>query len=54
VKIENFEKKIQGRVKILGRSIKQHGTFSGGKLLAGSKNEHVMYVGVHFQPLDIL
>jgi hypothetical protein len=27
VKIKNFEKKIHGRVKILGWSKKQHGTF---------------------------
>jgi hypothetical protein len=38
VKNENFEKKIYGRVKILSWSKKQHGTFSGGKLLADSKN----------------
>jgi hypothetical protein len=38
VKIENFEKKMYGRVKILGWSKKHHGTFSGGKLLADSKN----------------
>jgi hypothetical protein len=41
VKIENFEKNIHGRVKILGWSRKQLGTFSGGKLLADSKNVHV-------------
>jgi hypothetical protein len=40
---ENFEK-IPGRVKILGWSKKQHGTFSGGKLLAVSKRGHVLYV----------
>jgi hypothetical protein len=34
MKIENFEKKIHGTVKILGWS----------KLLADSKNEHVLYV----------
>jgi hypothetical protein len=44
VKIENFEKKIHGRFKILGWSKKQHGTFSGSKLLADSKNVHVLYV----------
>jgi hypothetical protein len=44
VKIENFEKKIHGRVKILGCSKRQHGTFSGRKLLADSKNVHVLYV----------
>jgi hypothetical protein len=44
VKIENFEKKIHGRFKILGWSKKQHGTFSGSKLLADFKNVHVLYV----------
>jgi hypothetical protein len=44
LKIGNFEKIIHGRVKILGWSKKQHGTFSGGKLLADSKNVHVLYV----------
>jgi hypothetical protein len=44
VKIENFEKKIHGTVKILGSSKKQHGTFSSSKLLADSKNVHVLYV----------
>jgi hypothetical protein len=44
VKIENFEKKIHGRVKILGWYKKQHGTYSGRKLLADSKNVHVLYV----------
>jgi hypothetical protein len=44
VKIENFEKKIHGRVKILGWSKKQHGTFCGSKLLADSKNVQVLYV----------
>jgi hypothetical protein len=44
VKIENFEKKIHGRVKILGWSKKQHGTFSSSKLLADSKNVHDLYV----------
>jgi hypothetical protein len=44
LKIENFEKKNHGSVKILGWSIKQHDTFSGGKLLADSKNVHVLYV----------
>jgi hypothetical protein len=44
VKIENFEKKIHGRVRILGWSKKQHGNFSGSKLLADSKNVHVLYV----------
>jgi hypothetical protein len=38
VKIENFEKKN------LGWSEKQHGTFSGSKLLVDSKNVHVLYV----------
>jgi hypothetical protein len=41
VKIEKFEKKIHGRLKILGWSKKQHGTFSGSKLLADFKNVHV-------------
>jgi hypothetical protein len=36
VKIENFEKEIHGRAKILGWSKNQHGTFSGSKLLADS------------------
>jgi hypothetical protein len=44
VKIENFEKKIHGRVKILDWSKKQHGNFSGGKLLVDSKNVYVLYV----------
>jgi hypothetical protein len=44
VKISNFEKKIHGRVKNLGWCKKQHGSFSGGKLLADSKNVHVLYV----------
>jgi hypothetical protein len=44
VKIENFEKKNHGTVKILGWPKKQHGTFSGGKLLADSKNMHILYV----------
>jgi hypothetical protein len=44
VKIENFEKKIYGRVKILGWSKKQHGNFSGGKLFVYSKNVHILYV----------
>jgi hypothetical protein len=43
VKIENFEKKIHGTVKILGWSKKQHGTFSSSSLLADSKNVHVLY-----------
>jgi hypothetical protein len=43
-KIEIFLKKIHGRVKILGWSKKQHGTFSGSKLLADSKNVHVLYI----------
>jgi hypothetical protein len=38
VKIENFEIKISGWPK------KQHGSFSGRKLLADSKNVHVLYV----------
>jgi hypothetical protein len=42
VKIEKFEKKIHGRVKILGWSKKQDGTFSGTKLLADSKNVNVL------------
>jgi hypothetical protein len=42
-KIENFDKKIHGRVKILGWSKKQHGTFSGRKLRAESKNVHFLY-----------
>jgi hypothetical protein len=50
VKIEN--KKNHGRVKILGWSKKQHGTFSSDKLLADSKNVHVCMFGYHFQPLD--
>jgi hypothetical protein len=41
VKIENYEKKNHSRVKILGWYKKQHGTFSGSKLLADSKNVHV-------------
>jgi hypothetical protein len=41
VNIENFEKKNH---KFLGWSKKQHGTFSGRKLLADSKNGHVLYV----------
>jgi hypothetical protein len=44
VKIENFEKKILDRVKILGWSKKQHGTFSCSKFLADTKNVHVLYV----------
>jgi hypothetical protein len=44
VKIENFEKKIHGTVKILGWSKKQHGTFSSSKLVADSKNVHILYV----------
>jgi hypothetical protein len=44
MKIENFEKQIHGRVKILGWSKKQRATYSGGKLLADSKNLHVLYV----------
>jgi hypothetical protein len=52
VKIENFEKKIHARVKILGWSKKQHGTFSSSKLLVDSKNMHMF--GGHFQPLDII
>jgi hypothetical protein len=44
VKIENFEKKIHGTVKTLGWPKKQHGTFSDGKLLADSKNMHILYV----------
>jgi hypothetical protein len=42
VNIENFEKKIHGRVKILGWSKKQPDTFSSSKLLADSKNVHVL------------
>jgi hypothetical protein len=52
VKIENFEKKIQGTVKILGSYKNQHDTFSGSKLLADSKNVHALYVWWS-QPLDI-
>jgi hypothetical protein len=45
MKIENFEKKTNhGRVKILGWSKKQNGTFFDGKLIAGSKNVHILYV----------
>jgi hypothetical protein len=44
VKIENFEKKIHGTVKILGWSKMQHGTLSSSKLLVDSKNMHVLYV----------
>jgi hypothetical protein len=44
VKIEIFERKNHGRIKILGWSKKQHGTFSSSKLLADSKNMHVLYV----------
>jgi hypothetical protein len=44
VKIENFEKKIHGRVKILGWTKKQYGTYSGEKLLADSNNVYVLYV----------
>jgi hypothetical protein len=44
VKIESFEKKIHCSFKILGWSKKQHGTFSGGKLLVNSKNVHFLYV----------
>jgi hypothetical protein len=44
VKIKKFEKKIHGRVKILGWSKKQYGTFLGSKLLANSKNVHFLYV----------
>jgi hypothetical protein len=45
VKIENLKiKKIHGRIKILGRPKKQHGTSSGSKLLADSKNMHVLKV----------
>jgi hypothetical protein len=43
VKIENFVKKNYGRFKIKGWSKKQQGTFSGGKLLADSKNVYVLY-----------
>jgi hypothetical protein len=44
VKVEKLKKKIHGRVKILGWSKKQLGTFSSSKLLADSKNVHVLYV----------
>jgi hypothetical protein len=44
VKVENVEKKIHRRVKILGWYKQQHCTFSGGKLLADSKNVHGLYV----------
>jgi hypothetical protein len=40
VKIENFEKNIHGRAKFLGWFKKQHGR----KLLADSKNVHILYV----------
>jgi hypothetical protein len=46
VKIENFEKKNHVIVKILGWSKKQHGTFSGSKLLVDSKNVHVLPQGL--------
>jgi hypothetical protein len=36
--------KIHGRVKILGWSKKQHGTFSGSKLVADSKNVDVLEI----------
>jgi hypothetical protein len=45
VKIENFEKKIHDTVKILGWSKKQHGTFSGIKLLADSKKVMFCMIG---------
>jgi hypothetical protein len=41
-----LKKKIHGRRKISSWSKKQHGTFSGSKLLADSKNVHVLYVGM--------
>jgi hypothetical protein len=44
VKIKNFEKKNHGTVKTLGWSKKQHSTFPSSKLLADSKNKHVLYV----------
>jgi hypothetical protein len=44
VKIEKFEKKIRGRVKILGWSKTQHGALSSRKLFADSKNVHDLYV----------
>jgi hypothetical protein len=42
VKIENFVKNTRGREKIIGWSKKQHSTFSVSKLLADSKNVHVL------------
>jgi hypothetical protein len=45
VKIENFEKKIHGKVKILGWSKKQHGTFSGSKLLDDYKKVMFCMIG---------
>jgi hypothetical protein len=44
VKIEKFEKKNHGKVKILGWPKEQHGISSGSKLFADSKNVHVLYV----------
>jgi hypothetical protein len=35
-----LKKKIHGRVRILGWSKKQHGTFSSSNLVADSKNMH--------------
>jgi hypothetical protein len=48
VKIEKFENKNHGGVKILGWSKKQHGTFFGSKVLADSRNVHVLYPAVKF------
>jgi hypothetical protein len=42
--IENFEKKIHDKVKILDWSKKATWYFSGEKLLADSKNVHVLCV----------
>jgi hypothetical protein len=45
VKIGNLEKKIHGRVKSLCWYKNQHhDTFTGSKLLAGSKNMHGLMV----------
>jgi hypothetical protein len=42
--IENFEKKIHDKVKILDWSKKATWYFSGEKLLADSKNVHVLKI----------
>jgi hypothetical protein len=52
LKIENFAKKIHGRVKILGWFKRRHGTFSESKSVAVSKNVHVLSVSTakdHFR-----